>query len=134
MGARACKKTYGYIDNVVCQILAICQTGLEHSQDKVFYLGDYDPYDISEWADEIGAQAQIKIPQIPFFLFELAAKVGDLTKLVGVKFPMTSFRLKNMTTDNIHDLDPIKRIIPRLPMKRVDGTKLTVEWMKSMDK
>lgn len=131
MGQRACKKTYGYIDNAVFQILKIFETPVEYTKQKVFYIGDYSPYDISEWADEIGKQAQIKIPKVPFAFFRVAALFGDSLKLIGFKFPMTSFRLKNMTTDNIHDLDPIKKLAPVLPTDRVQGTKTTVAWIKA---
>ena len=43
---------------------------------------------------------------------------------------MTSFRLKNMTTDNIHDLTPIKALLPILPKSRKTGTKKTIEWIQ----
>ncbi len=34
---------------------------------KVFYLGDYESYDITEWANEIATCIGIKIPRIPYF-------------------------------------------------------------------
>ncbi|WP_289773379.1 hypothetical protein [Phocaeicola sartorii] len=98
---------------------------------KVFYLGDYEPYDITEWADEIASCANIKIPRIPYSFFVLAGWLGDLLKLLGVTFPMTSFRLHNMTTDNVLELNPIQEIAPDLPVKRIDGTRRTLEWIKS---
>lgn len=131
MGEKACKKTYGYIDNTVYQILSILQASPETVDRKVFYIGDYDPYDITEWADEIAGLAHIKIPHVPYFFFSLMGKVGDLLKKAGITFPMTSFRLKNMTTDNIHDLSPIRQIAPALPVARIDGTKATVQWIQT---
>ena len=97
MGKRACKKTYGYIDNAIYQIMSILQAPEEKVMRKVFYLGDYEPYDITEWADEIAKCAGIKIPNIPYFFFVMAGWFGDFLKLFGIAFPMTSFRLKNMT-------------------------------------
>lgn len=47
---------------------------------------------------------------------------------------MTSFRLHNMTTDNVHNLNPIKGIAPNLPVKREDGTVRTLEWIKESEK
>ncbi|HEV7383162.1 MAG TPA: NAD(P)-dependent oxidoreductase [Dyadobacter sp.] len=130
MGAKACKKTYGYIDNFVAQTLTLLRSESSKVHKSVFYLGDYEPYDISEWADEIAQNQKIRIPKIPFFVFKLAGLVGDSLKLVGIKFPMTSFRLKNMTTDNIHDLSPIKVLMPNLPVTRQAGTMKTVEWIQ----
>ena len=131
MGKRACRKTYGYIDNAIYQIFSILKAPEEKVMRKVFYLGDYEPYDITEWADEIASCANIKIPRIPYSFFVLAGWLGDLLKLLGVTFPMTSFRLHNMTTDNVLELNPIQEIAPDLPVKRIDGTRRTLEWIKS---
>lgn len=129
MGKRACKKTYGYVDNAIYQIMSILNADAEKVNCKVFYLGDYEPYDITEWANEIAKHAGIKIPNIPYFCFKLAGWFGDFLKLFGISFPMTSFRLHNMTTDNVHNLDPIKEIAPNLPVGREEGTVKTLEWI-----
>ena len=131
MGKRACKKTYGYIDNTIYQIMSILKAPEEKVMRKIFYLGDYEPYDITEWANEIAACAGFKIPQIPYFLFVLAGWLGDFLKLLGITFPMTSFRLKNMTTDNVHDLSLIEGIAPHLPIDRQEGNRKTIEWIRS---
>lgn len=131
MGKRACKKTYGYIDNAIYQIMSILQAPEEIVMRKVFYLGDYEPYDITEWADEIAKCAGVKIPHIPYSLFVMAGWFGDFMKLLGITFPMTSFRLKNMTTNNIHNLNPIKELAPNLPTSRQDGNKYTIDWIHS---
>lgn len=129
MGKRACKKTYGYVDNAIYQIMSILNADAEKVNSKVFYLGDYEPYDITEWANEIAKHAGIKIPNIPYFCFKLAGWFGDFLKLFGISFPMTSFRLHNMTTDNVHNLNPIKEIAPNLPVGREEGTVKTLEWI-----
>lgn len=134
MGKRACKKTYGYIDNAIYQIMSILQAPEEKVMRKVFYLGDYEPYDITEWADEIAKCAGIKIPNIPYFLFVIAGWFGDFLKLFSITFPMTSFRLKNMTTNNIHNLDSIKELAPNLPTSRQEGNINTINWIKSESK
>ncbi|WP_442844803.1 NAD-dependent epimerase/dehydratase family protein [Leeuwenhoekiella sp. H156] len=130
LGEKACKKTYGYIDNFVYQIDCILNATTDQVNTKVFYLGDYEPYNISQWANEIADVKKIKIPKIPFFAFQGAALFGDIIKVFGVKFPMTSFRLKNMTTDNIYDMKTIKNIAPNLPVSRLKGTFKTVAWLE----
>lgn len=129
LGEKACKKTYGYIDNTIYQILALLKRDTAEIKGKTFYLGDYTPYDITEWANEIAASLGFKIPKIPFFLFRIAALGGDALKKMGINFPMTSFRLKNMTTDNIQDLTPIQFIAPDLPVSRKEGVKKTIAWL-----
>lgn len=129
MGKRACRKTYGYVDNAVFQIESILKAASEKVNKKVFYLGDYEPYPITDWADEIASLEKIHIPNLPFWCFKVAAWTGDILKRLGISFPMTSFRLHNMTTDNVHNLDSIKEIAPLLPVSRIDGTKKTLEWI-----
>ena len=36
-----------------------------------------------------------------------------------------------MTTDNVHDLSLIEEIAPNLPVKRDEGVKRTVTWIKN---
>ena len=129
LGKRACSKTYGYIGNTVRQIEALMKADGKDINKRVFYIGDWPAYDISQWAEEIAEKRAIWIPRIPFFLFQIAGFFGDLLKLLGIKFPMTSFRLRNMTTDNIHDLTPIQKIMPVLPYSRKEGIDETLAWM-----
>lgn len=131
LGKHACTKTYGFIDNAVFQITSLLYAPNELIEHRVFYLGDYNPYNISEWALEIGEIANIKIPTIPFFLFKLAAWGGDLLKMIGIRFPMTSFRLKNMTTDNIIDMSDTQHLVPNLPINRKEGTIQTINWINN---
>ena len=46
---------------------------------------------------------------------------------------MTSFRLKNMTTDNIINLNNTMEIAPYPPVDRLTGIKRTLEWMSKND-
>lgn len=131
LGPKACKKTYGYVENVICQIMAMLKAENEKLNGKVVYLGDYEPYDISEWAEEIAALDGFKISRLPYSIFVAAGKIGDVVKRCGLAFPMTSFRLRNMTTDNIHDVSLIQSLVPVLPVTRREGNLRTVNWLKS---
>ncbi|TNF49390.1 MAG: NAD(P)-dependent oxidoreductase [Bacteroidetes bacterium] len=131
LGSRSCKKTYGYVGNTVFQISNIIASQADEINNKVLYLGDWPEYPIEDWANEIAATVPYKIRTLPFWFFKLLAFVGDFCKLIGIKFPMTSFRLQNMTTDNVHDLKPIMKIIEDLPFSRQEGIERTVEWIRS---
>lgn len=130
VGNHSCKKTYGYIENTVSQIEALMNSPHDLIHNKVFYLGDWPEYKISDWANEIAATVPYKVKTFPLLFFKGLGKFGDLCKMIGIKFPMTSFRLKNMTTDNVHDLGPIRNIIPNLPSSRIEGVLKTVNWIK----
>ena len=129
MGKRACRKTYGYVDNAIYQIMSILQAEPEKVNRNVYYLGDYEAYPITDWANEIAKIEGIHIPHVPYCCFKIVGWVGDFLKKFGIAFPMTSFRLHNMTTDNVHNLEPIKSVAPNLPVSRIDGTKVTLEWI-----
>ena len=131
MGKHGCCKTYGYIDNAVYQIVSLLKADEVKMNKKVFYIGDYEPYNISEWAKEIGKEAHVFIPTIPFFFFKIGAFLGDILKDMHIPFPLTSFRLKNMTTDNVMDTTPIRAVAPCLPVDRKEGNKRTIAWLRT---
>lgn len=127
---KATTKTYGYIGNVVYQIENILNAD-KSIEKQVFYIGDYEPTNIKLWADEIANELGIKIPEIPLFLIKFAAYIGDFLKKFNIHFPMTTFRLKNMTTKNVVNLENTKKLAPELPYSRIEGIRNTLYWMKS---
>lgn len=127
---KACTKTYGYIENIIYQMDSILNAPVEKIQENVFYLGDYDPTNIRTWADEIASETGVTIKTIPYPLMKGAAFLGDLLKFIGINFPMTSFRLKNMTTNNVVNLSNIQEIAPNLPVSRIEGIRKTLKWLK----
>lgn len=131
LGNKSCNKTYGYVENTIAQILALLKADFNNVNGKTFYLGDFLAYNIAEWANEIAATVPYRIMKIPFAFFKLLAFFGDFCKYFGIKFPMTSFRLKNMTTNNIHDLTPMKDVLNELPFSRLQGTIKTVNWIRN---
>ena len=131
IGDRGCTKTYGYISNAVYQIEQILFSETTSNKKKVFYIGDYQPTNIENWADEIASELEISIKKIPYFFIKIIAIGGDVLKRLGIDFPMTSFRLKNMTTNNKVDLTDTVAIAPKLPFSRLEGVKETLNWMKA---
>ncbi|MBN1969108.1 MAG: NAD(P)-dependent oxidoreductase [Candidatus Delongbacteria bacterium] len=130
IGNKAGTKTYGYIGNLIYQVDSILNAPTEEINEQVFYLGDYEPTNIKIWADEIAEQLHYKIKTIPYPIIKCAAFAGDIFKRIGIAFPMSSFRLKNMTTDNIIDLKNTQKIAPNLPFNRIEGIKQTLNWLK----
>ncbi len=131
IGNRSYTKTYGYVENLIYQINSILNASVDKIQGEVFYLGDYEPINIKTWANEIGQEIGVKINTIPYPIIKLIAFVGDFLKGVGIKFPMTTFRLINMTTNNVVDLSNTKEIAPNLPFSRIEGIRKTLEWIKN---
>jgi GlcNAc-P-P-Und epimerase len=131
IGSTVCKKTYGYVKNAIFQIDALIRAEINLIDRKVFYLGDYSPVIISEWANEIAGKVNYQIRTVPYFIIKIAAIVGDVLNRIGINFPMTTFRLSNMLTDNIIDLESTKNIAPDLPTSRINGVEETLMWISS---
>lgn len=131
IGNKGCTKTYGYVENAIFQIEKILFSDTNSKSNKVFYLGDYNPINIEVWGNEVASELGYSIKKIPFFIIKIAAYFGDILKFFKINFPMTSFRLKNMTTDNIVNLENTKKIAPNLPFERRNAVRKTINWLKS---
>jgi nucleoside-diphosphate-sugar epimerase len=129
IGSKSGAKTYGFVGNSVHQIYKIMFSNTKNSLNKVFYIGDNPENNIEEWANEIASELGQKIIRLPFIIIKLASYFGDFLKLIGVKFPLTSFRLKNMTTNNVIDLFDTYEIAKKNIYNRQEGTRKTLEWI-----
>lgn len=128
IGIKSATKTYGYVENSTFQIIEILLSN--KTSGSTYYIGDYEPIFISDWADEITKLINgKKLPKLPFYFFKYTAKIGDIITYFGINFPLTSFRLKNMTTNNIINLDNTRKIAGELPFTRLEGTKKTLNWL-----
>lgn len=126
---RSCVKTYGFVLNAVFQIGKLLSTREGHG--AVFYIGDQPPLNIAEWADLISAKLGYRaVPTYPYLLFNLAALMGDVLTLCGLRFPMTSFRLRNMTTDNVLPLDRLHQLTGDSPYNTEQAVEITLNWIK----
>jgi nucleoside-diphosphate-sugar epimerase len=129
IGNKGCVKSYGYIGNSVCQIEKILFSNTFDEGQKIYYIGDNPPINIEEWANEIADEAGFKIVKLPFLIIKFLAILGDTLKIIKVNFPMNSFRLRNMTTNNIIDLKDTYELLQNLPYSRRDGIKKTLKWI-----
>ncbi|MDP4178297.1 MAG: NAD(P)-dependent oxidoreductase [Bacillota bacterium] len=128
-GKKPCYKTYGFVGNSIYQIEQLLLNETSDINNKIFYIGDTPAYNITEWADEIAGELGFKIPKIPFWFIKSVAKFGDFMKIFGIHFPMTSFRLHNMTTDDINNISSTVKIAPKVQYSRIDAVKITLEWI-----
>ena len=134
-GKKAATKTYGFVLNTVYQINYLLFSENENINKKMYYIGDKPPINISEWANEIRFYLNRKpAKELPYSIFIILAKTGDILSKFSIKFPMTSFRLKNMTTNNIVDLDELYATVGTPPYNREEGIKITLEWLLKNEK
>lgn len=130
IGEKSSAKTYGYVGNAVNQIISLLQQNTD-SIDRVYYVGDHQPMNADEWAVEIAEVAGLKKPhKLPFPIIRLAAAVGDALNYFGIGFPLTSFRLKNMTTPNVFRNLQLCKINMYEVVSVDEATNITINWIK----
>jgi len=134
IGSGHYKRSMGYVENMVFQIQQLLLASVEKVDRKVFYLGDSPPIDLYEFANEIQvALGTRKISNLPLWVVKLAAKSGDILKAAGwKKFPLTSFRLSNIRTEYMFDLQPIIDIVGPLPYDFKNGIRRTIQYMRQV--
>jgi nucleoside-diphosphate-sugar epimerase len=129
---KACTKTYGYVGNTVYQIMKIMEANIDEVKNKTFYLGDLPATNISEWANEISiGMNKGLIRKVPYLFLKFIALFGDMLKLINVQFPLNSFRLNNMATNNILPVEDIYKIAGEPPYTRKEGLVKTLAYMQS---
>lgn len=125
------KKQWGFVGNSVYQINALLNAPEHDVHAKTLYLADYDPIELLVFSNEIrSCDGRRPIRCLPIIVLKTIAKAGDLLKMVGWKSPpLTSFRLGNVITDEIQDVEPLRRIVGPLPYDFRQGIQQTIQWL-----
>ena len=126
-------KTYGYVGNVAYQYLKLVRAPSAHISAKLFYLADYEPLSLRDWANalqnELGAR---RIRTVPVPAARIVAGLGDLINAIGIRnFQFNSFRLNNVLTEYRFDMRATEALCGPLPYSMDDGVKATVAWYKN---
>ena len=128
-------KLFGYVKNLVFQVEKLLFEAEESSvHGRAFYLADYYPMAIRRWAETIAQKlGDKKIRTVPGPIMRAAAWTGDVLHSIGMRrFPMSSFRLRNMWTDTTGvPIEPIKEVTGDLPYSLEDGVQSTIQWLKT---
>lgn len=126
-------KTFGYVRNFTFQMEKLLLAPREQVQGRVFYIGDYEPVRLRDWADLIASEFGRKpIPTLPLGLVRVMAKFGDGLKSLGWSHvPLTSYRLSNMLAPAVYNLSALEEITGPLPYDLAAATRETVAWLKT---
>lgn len=93
-------RSYGYVGNVVDQVITILDKSKEEVSKKVFYVGD-NPINLFDWVNGFSIKQTGKgVKVVPRFLVYAIALFGDVLQALKIKFPLTTSRYRSMTTDN----------------------------------
>ena len=130
------RKTFGYVYNLIVYLDHLVHDNNLHKNDIV-YFGDFE-LSITEFAHSIEKNklSNSKIKSVPFWLYQSGAIFGDFLNLFKIKFPLTSFRLNNLTSENIilNNRDSIESLNNKYKSFD-DGINETIIWyLKYKDK
>jgi nucleoside-diphosphate-sugar epimerase len=126
-------KSFGFVGNTVYELQRLLEAPAESVSEKTFYLADYPPIDVASMANSIQHELGVApIRTLGVAVLRGAAWMGDVLKLLGWRHPpLTTFRLNNLLTPMVHDLEPLRRIVGELPYSMEEGVRLTAGWLKS---
>lgn len=124
-------RSYGFVLNSVEQIMVLVNTCNKDMLYRVHYLADHEPIELSDWASTIiEYSGRGNFYRVPMFFLSLAAAAGDFLKALGVKSPpLTTFRLRNMTTDALYDVESWRQAGLKQKYSMSQGVRITINWM-----
>jgi len=129
-GRQPVMRSYGYVGNVVAQVISIMEGPREKVNKQVYYVGD-EPIDLYDWANgfsigQIGKPVRV----VPRFLVRGLALAGDVFAKIGLRFPITTSRYKSMTTSNVAPMEKTIEAFGQPPYSLQQGILESVEWMR----
>jgi nucleoside-diphosphate-sugar epimerase len=129
-------RSYGYIGNVVHQLLRIAEVDQDLVERKTFYVGDA-PVPSTVWLDGFSIALTGKpVRRVPGWFLRIAAYGGELLGKLGGPSPINLGRLERMTSDFPVPIESTFSILGEGPVSLEQGIERTVAWLntKSEDK
>ncbi len=123
-------KHLGYVENAAFQIRKLAEVPAEAIHRRVFYVGDYEALRVGDWAEAFReAFGAPPIRSVPRPVARLAAKAGDLLVKCGWrKFPLTTFRFRNLTEDDLCEMEPTREVCGEAPVALEEAVRRTAAW------
>lgn len=98
-------RSYGYIGNVVWQIISMLNAPAKMVNKKTFYVGDL-PINLLEWVNCVSLTLIGRnVRKLPTPIVKGIAVSGDILKKMGIPFPITSTRFNSMVQNYITSID-----------------------------
>ena len=122
-------RSYGYVGNVVAQLLRIQDAIPDDVLGKVFYVGD-QPIRSSVWLDGFAkAMTGKPVRRVPGGLLRFAALLGEFSGRLGGPSPINLGRLYRMTTDYETPMAATFTVLGHGPHSFEDGIERTTAWL-----
>lgn len=125
-------RSFGFVGNIVSHYFALAMADPDEVNRRTFYFSDLEPVRLRDWANLIQSELQQPpIREMSMPLLRVAAKIGDVCKLVGWKEPpMSSFRLRNWTSNQHMDMADLGAVVGEDPFALLEGTRITIGWLR----
>lgn len=123
-------RSYGYVENAAYQLAMLVENASAASQ-KVYYVSD-PPIDSGTFLDAISIALRNRpLRRIPTRLLQLAGRLGDGFRTIGVPYPLDSGRIERMTAEYVVPLESMTAIAGQPPMTQAEGIHRTVGWLRA---
>ena len=129
-GGRDPRRSYGYVGNVVHQVVRLAQVPRETVVGRTLYVGD-DAIPSAELLDAFSVALRGRpARRVPRWLLRLAAEAGELSGRLGGPSPLDRGRWFRMTTDYVVPMAPTFETVGRGPVTLADGVDESVRWLR----
>ena len=129
-GGAPVMRSYGYVKNVVNQMIRILEASRATVDGKVFYVGD-PPIPLYDWANGFSLAITGKpVRVVSRGLLKVLAHAGTIFRMIGIKFPLTLSRFQSMTENYFSPMDATIAQFGAPEYSLEAGIQETVEWLK----
>ena len=126
-------RSYGYVGNVVHQLVALGAGPGQAIDRRIFYVGDA-PVRSSEWLDGFSRRLRgAPVRLVPGFALRALAELGEWSRRLGGPSPIDRGRLYRMTRDYVVPMEPTFALVGKGPYSLSAGIDLTAHWLKTGD-
>ena len=128
-GGRSAIRSYGYVMNIVFQMIKIFEAPASLVDKKVYYLGD-PPTPLIDWVNGFALAITGRPARtVPRWLLRALATAGTLLNRIGIGFPISLSRYRSMTEDYFSPVETTIKNFGSPPYSLEDGIKETVDWL-----
>ena len=123
-------RSYGYVENVVYQLLRIAELPAADIDGQTFYVGDA-PVISGQWLDGFAVALTGKpMRRMPLPLLRLIALGGEISGKLGGPSPINLGRLHRMTMNFPAPMEPTFAVLGKGPVPFEVGLERTVDWIR----
>lgn len=124
-------RSYGYVGNVVFQLMRLLELPQAQVAGQTFYVGDA-PVDSEVWLDTFSHALRGRpVRRVPIALLRLAATAGELLGKIGGPSPINHGRLYRMTSDYPVAMEPTFQLLGEGPVSLSEGVDRTLRWLRA---